>query len=808
MFTDGTRQQHREHVRKVLRKLQDAGLQLDIDKCEFEVQSTKYLGFIIEAGKGLRMDPAKVEAIMDWKAPTGVKGVLGFLGFANFYRRFIRDFSRITAPLYGLVKKDTVFHWSPKADQAFQRLKQAFVQAPLLAQFDPDHETVLETDSSGYCSGGVLSQVKGDVLRPVAFFSKKHSPAECNYPIYDKELLAIIRCLEEWEAELKSVGQFTILTDHKNLEYFSTVRKLSERQMRWQLILSKFNPVIQYRPGKEGVLPDALTRRDQDIPQDGDERLNYRMAQLIPAGMIRGNAIRLAPVTAVDSVQRTFTDRLRRLWDEGKAQDKDFEQLTAVVRRGERVFPTDLTSPVKVSVSDCTVDDNGYLRFRGRLWVPNYEPLRTAIIQELHDSVLSGHPGKNGTITVVSREFFWPNLQTTVKRFVRNCGVCGRTKVWRDRKQGLLRPLPVPDQQWQEISVDFIGPLPLSQGFDTIAVFTDRLSKGVLLTPCHSTITSEGFAKLFIASYYGLHGLPRALVSDRGPQFIGHAWKTVCTILRIERRLSTAFHPQTDGSTERINAEVETLLRQWVNTAQDDWVNWLPVVQLALNGRDSASTGVSPFMLSHGYPLRTIDPLMDAVASVKPKTPIQKGETIVAKVKAITEWAQSEMAKAQQDQEQQANRSRNVAPAYKVGDKVYLSLKNIRTQRPSKKLDARSAKFTVLEVVNPASYRLNTPPGISNVFHVDLLRPAANDPFPSQVLDDPQPPAIQVDGDELWLVEQILDERQKKLPGRGSRTRHEYLVKWTGYITPTWEPAVALADTDALAVYLRDRGGG
>ena len=124
----------------------------------------------------------------------------------------------------------------------------------------------------------MLSQYKNGVLRPVAFFSKKHAPAECNYPIYDKELLAIIRCLEEWEAELKSTGQFTVLTDHKNLEYFSTVRKLSERQMRWQLILSKFNPVIRYRPGKEGGLLDALTRRDQDLLEEEDKRLDYRIA--------------------------------------------------------------------------------------------------------------------------------------------------------------------------------------------------------------------------------------------------------------------------------------------------------------------------------------------------------------------------------------------------------------------------------------------------------------------------------------------------------------------------------------------------
>jgi hypothetical protein len=822
VFTDGTRGQHREHVLKVLQKLQDAGLQLDIDKCEFEVQSTKYLGFIIEAGKGLRMDPAKIKAVQDWRAPTSAKGVLGFLGFANFYRRFIRDFSRIATPLYGLVKKNANFNWSKEACKAFERLKQAFIEAPILAQFDPDHKTVLETDSSGYCSGGVLSQYKGDVLRPIAFFSKKHAPAECNYPIYDKELLAIIRCLEEWEAELKSVGQFTVLTDHKNLEYFTTVRKLSERQMRWQLILSKFNPVIQYRPGKEGGLPDALTRRDQDLPKEGDQRLDYRMAQLIPEGMIRGDTIRLAPAAVprhflpslgngsesttrtgpLAELERSFTDQLRTLWITGVAEDKDFARLKEVVELGGRVFPADLNTKIKVSVSDCTIDNEGRLRFRGRLWVPNYEPLRTTIIQELHDSVLTGHPGKNGTIAVVSREFFWPNLQTTVKQFVRNCSVCGRTKVWRDRKHGLLRPLPVPEQQWQEISVDFVGPLPVSSAFDTITVFTDRLGKGVILVPCNSTITAEEFATLFIRSYYSLHGLPKAMVSDRGPQFIGIAWKTICSLLGIERRLSTAFHPQTDGATERVNTEVEVLLRQWANWQQDDWSFWLPVVQLALNGRDSTSTGVSPFLLSHGYPLRIIDPLTDVVQYTDPKSPIQKGETIVAKVKAITEWAQSEMAKAQQDQEVQANRSRGVAPAYQIGDKVYLSLRNIRTERPSKKLDDRSAKFTVLEAINPSSYRLDTPPGVSNIFNVDLLRPAATDPLPSQRVDDLQPPALLVEDSEEYVVEKILGQRQRKLPGKGSRTRLEYRVKWQGYARPTWEPATALEDTEALDAYL------
>jgi hypothetical protein len=247
----------------VLQRLKDAGLQLDIDKCEFEVKSTKYLGFIIEAGKGIRMDPEKVKAIIEWATPQSVKGVRSFLGFANFYRQFIRGFSEIVAPLTDLTKKtDTTFQWTREADCAFKLLKELFTTAPILTQFDPDRETVLEADSSGWATGGVLSQYdEENLLRPCAYFSRKNSPAECNYEIHDKELLAIIRCLQEWESELSSVPRFKIITDHKNLRYFTTLRRLTERQMRWADILSRFDFTLQYRPGKLGVRPDALSRR-------------------------------------------------------------------------------------------------------------------------------------------------------------------------------------------------------------------------------------------------------------------------------------------------------------------------------------------------------------------------------------------------------------------------------------------------------------------------------------------------------------------------------------------------------------------
>ena len=203
---------------------------MDIDKYEFKVKLVKYLEFIIEVEQGVRMNPAKVAVIQEWKAPQSVKGVQSFIGFANFYRKFIKNFSELTLPIMKLVRKDTLFKWNEEVEQAFVRLKKIFTTAPVLTLFDHSRETILEVDASKWCIGGTLFQVDNEgVVRPCAFYSKKNSPAECNYEIYDKEMLAIVRCLEEWDAELRSVEKFKIRFDHKNLEYFMSVRKLTER---------------------------------------------------------------------------------------------------------------------------------------------------------------------------------------------------------------------------------------------------------------------------------------------------------------------------------------------------------------------------------------------------------------------------------------------------------------------------------------------------------------------------------------------------------------------------------------------------
>ena len=226
-------QEHRDHVETILTALTKRGLHLKPAKCEFHAQEVKYLGLIVGA-EGIKMDPAKVETIREWPTPERLRDVRAILGFANFYRRFIKGYSEFIRPMTLLTRKERKFEWEGEQKQAFNGLKEAFTTAPVLARFDFERDTVVETDASDYVSAGVLSQYDDQgILHPVAFFSKKHAPAECNYKIYDKELLAVVRAFKEWRAELQSVSNpVQVLTDHKNLEYFTTTKLLNPRQTR------------------------------------------------------------------------------------------------------------------------------------------------------------------------------------------------------------------------------------------------------------------------------------------------------------------------------------------------------------------------------------------------------------------------------------------------------------------------------------------------------------------------------------------------------------------------------------------------
>ena len=766
-----TLKEHRAHVKEVLGKLREAGLQVDIDKCEFEVQETSFLGLLVSTN-GLRMDPRKVDVIRNWEVPRSLTHVQAFIGFCNFYRRFIKDFSKIVRPMVKLTRKDQLFEWTEACQTAFEGLKQQVTAAPVLKHFDSTREAILETDSSDYVNGGVLSQYddKG-ILHPVAFYSKNMVPAECNYEIYDKELLAIIRCLEHWRPELECTDiPVKIFTNHLNLKYFMTTKELTRRQARWAEKLSEYNFKIIYQPGKQNLKADALTRMPNAKPVEAtDDRKLYQNQVLLPESKFDLQPIE---VDAEPEADEDLAEEVVSIQDQivaGNRTDQLCTEIRTALEQNRRTCQG-------IGLDNCRVL-NGVLWKDDRLWVPN--SMVTQLIREAHDLPASGHPGMNRTLDLLRRSYCWPKMRTTIKRYIRNCYVCRRSKAPRDRINGLLKPLPIPEQRWLDISMDFVTGVPQSDGNNAILTVIDRLSKERHYIPCWSGdggTSTEQTVKLLLLWVFRTHGLPRSIVSDRGPQFISIIWKSLCLRLGIKAKLSTGYHPQTDGQTERANQDVERYLRSYCSYMQDDWAAWLPMAEFADNNAISPSTGQSAFFLNKGFhPCMSFDPDPTEYETTRARIEAGKAEDISEHMERSLALAKQALARSRATMKEQADKHRKEM-VYKVGDMVFLDSRNITTARPSKKLDDKMlGPFKVLAEVGHA-YRLELPSTmkIHPEFAPNLLRLDPNDPLEGQRNDPPGP--IVVEDEEEWEVEDILDSR---FYGRGKRL--QYRVNWKGY---------------------------
>ncbi len=411
--------EHRQHVAEVLQRLREHQLYLKAEKCTFHLSSVQFLGYNIDRS-GIQMDEGKVEAVKSWPTPTTVKELQRFLGFANFYRRFIQNYSSITSPLTSLLRgKPKSLSWTPAAEEAFNSLKQAFTSAPLLVYPDPELPFVVEVDASTTGVGAVLSQQQGNPARlhPCAFYSRKLSPAEINYDIGNREMLAIKLALEEWRHWLEGAAQpFTVFTDHKNLQYLREAKRLNPRQARWALFFTRFNFTISYRPGSRNVKAYALSRI-QGAVEGSEEPENILLPKMI-------------------------------------------------------VSPIEWSSPPAAAIP---APNNPPGCPPGCQYVPQIQ--RTPLIHSAHSSRGTGHPGANNTLSLLRDCFWWPNMARDVRRFVQGCPDCAMSKSPRHLPAGKLLPLPVPNHPWSHLGVDFVTDLPPSEGKTCILVIVDCFSK-------------------------------------------------------------------------------------------------------------------------------------------------------------------------------------------------------------------------------------------------------------------------------------------------------------------------------------------
>lgn len=785
------KEEHRIHVNLILNKLREAGLQLDIKKCSFEAKEVKYLGILISC-KGIEMDPVKIECVKSWKTPVCIKDIQAFLGFANFYRRFIKNFSSLAKPLTELTKKDIPWIWSRTCEKAFLTLKSAFTQAPVLRHFDPDKRCIVEVDSSDWALGGILSQYDDQkILHPVAYFSGPLNAAQINYEIYDKELLAVVTAFKHWRPELEgTLDPVLVITDHKNLEYFMTSKDLSRRQARWSEFLSRFNFIIAYRPGRLGTKPDALTRRSEDLPAGKeDERLRQQHQTVLKPHnldpeIIRTTKLDLALINVQDLNDKpAISEEIENLLTQAYQQDTEVHDYIKILQG-----PSPHRSK-HLDLSRCSVKSNR-LYYDDLIFIPDSPHLKLLLIKNCHDHPSGGHHGRNKVFAEISRYYWWPKMLDTITQFTNNCHVCKRITPSRLKFQGLLKPLPVPQRRWADISVDFIGPLPISEGYDCIMVVSCRLTKARHFIPCHTNIDSLGTANLFYKNVWKLHGFPESIVSDRGPQFVAKFWREVCDQTNTKILLSTAWHPETDGQTERFNAVLECYLRAYCNYQQDDWVSWLPSAEYNANNTESDATKVTPFFANSAqHPRSAITPPRNPEPpSTSEYLKIQKNlaHKFIAQMSELNDFLRENMKASQAFYEKYANHHRSIPPSYKIGQKVFLNAKNFKTKRPCKKLDWKNlGPFTITKIVGSHSYELQLPNDLKSVhpvFHTSLLRPDPNNPIPGQT-NEPNPP-VEIDdyGENLYEVDAIVGSRRLR------DRRFEYRVKYTGLFETSWQP--------------------
>ena len=628
------------------------------------------------------------------------------------------------------------YEWNQTCQEAFEQLKTDLTSAPILVSPDTTQPYELIADACGTGIGAVLMQNE----QPIAFESRKFNSAEENYTVTEQELLALIHGLLTWRYLLEGLPreQLKLVTDHNPLTFMPTVQNMSRRQVRWSELLQRYPCTWEHRAGKQNVA-DPISRRPGQT-------------QTIPISAVTRGKVK--PVTITPFQDEIIAGYDSDPWFDQEQNTKHLSKIDDIWMRGTQIC------------------------------VPEHLNLKQRIMYEMHAAPYSGHLGAGNTERNIAQHYWWKNMQKDVIQYVKICPICQRNRKPTHKPHGELLSLPVPKDTWISLSMDFITGLPATpRGNDSIMVVVDRLSKMVHLIATRQNISASDVSQIYQDRVFALHGLPDDIISDRDSKFTSAFWRDLQKLLGTHINLSTAFHPQTDGQTERMNSVLEDMLRHYVSPDQQDWDLFLSLAEFCMNNCYKSSIQCTPFQLVYGKNPKT--PASAHLSRIKEQNPTA---TLRAKdMHEHLEKAKACMLAAQDRNKAYADR-KTKPQSFEVGQRVLLSTKNlhIKQHNLTKKLLSRFVgPFKILNKVGSQAYELELPPTMKmhDVFHVSLLRLYHEDGS-----HQPPPVTILMDGEQEHEVEQVLDHRQE------DRRSKSYLVRWTGYGPEhdTWEPEAAL----------------
>ncbi len=685
---------HCSHVHKVLRKLNKRTLYVKKSKSKFEAKKIKFLNYIIQPEQ-IKKNSKKTDAVRNWPSSKWVKKVQAFLELTNYYWKFVPNYARIAESLTQLMHKDKKWHWDKKQKNVFHTLKKSLSGTAHLRIPNSTCEKILKTDASDFAVGACLYQIEDGQQRLIAYQSRKLSELEKRYEVHDKELLVIVKALQDWRPYLAGTEKsIQIYTDHKNLRNFVTTKQLNWWQVHWAEQLTNYEFQIHYKKSNENGEADALSRRS-----------DHKEVKKIHAKILS-------------------------------------EDDKGILTKG-------LAAMYKVKQTFLTDEE---------------------IIQVCHDDRVSEHLEVKRTEDLIQRRCNISNLKDQIIKYIVKCDSCHRNKIQRDKRYDRVTQLDTLNASWESIIMDFITKLLTSKNlawgvkFDSILTIVDRLIKYTMFISFKETTTASVLMYTILQELINNHRLSKKFITDRNKLFTSKFWETLTAELRINHKMLTAYHSQTDGQSKWMNQMVKTYLRHYVNRNQNNWVQLLSTAQFVYNNTQNKTTEETSFWVNYEYNLKVW---------WEPQAYESQSQKAILNIAEIKKLHRDLVNRIQQQTEQ----TTEVKP-FVVEERVYLRTDNIHVKQRSKKLNNKSIEpFKIKRNIKGLSYKLDLlkKMWIHSVFHASMLQ-CCNQFIPLQITE------TSVEPDKEYQVENILEQRMI------SRKTH-YLVKWKEYNTSenTWE---------------------
>ena len=605
------------HLQLVFSNLRSAKLKLNPEKCNFGTKTVKYLGHIISKD-GIYVNPENVDKVKNFPRPSNAKQVRSFLGMANFYRKFVKDYAKIASPLTALLKKNQQFYWTSDCQNAFENLKDRLTTAPILTFPKMDKPFILSTDASEYSVGYILSQKHDTREHVIAYGGRGLRGAELKWHITDKEALALVEGIQHFK-HYQANQEFTVFTDNISVKYLQKIKDCNGRLGRWSLLLQAYNFRIQHRSGDRNPADYLSRHAHSNTKSDHSSELSDHLYSVVENQkeyaevtlFYKGENVD-SVVSSLQSIRETNNIDSPNL---AKEQQKcnDFMDIIKYKQSGQVPKDPARARTIAAESFNYEIEDGILKHFYSKRCksVPKVERLvkqiavpkvlRDDLLKSYHDCIAGGgHQGFERTYAALRNKYYWPSMYADINTYVKTCETCQQSKRAFNSRPPPLQPQHTHDvfQRWH---IDILSGLPTTKDkFKHILLIVDSYSKWCEAFPLRTQEATE-VANVLYKEIITRYGAPRYLISDNGKTFVSSIVKALSELFNITRYLTSLYHPQTNGSVERMNSVILQAFRAYTKDMQDDWIDYLPGILMAYCTTPATqSTDYSPFFLMYG----------------------------------------------------------------------------------------------------------------------------------------------------------------------------------------------------------------